>query len=198
MDASYSKQLQLLVNHHINKYLEPGCGSDLIEKAQSLRKEIQKGKWSFSIPRNRPLKFKKNSSDLYIEVCCKIEGEGESIKKHNMELQVKSIDDENKQILFHIDLKNAKTRNPEPWNHLQVKGFESPRFPFPPMDLVLLCEFVLINFFPKESIDLRQDPAWKSLVLNSQELFIKDYLCKCLECLNNPDETFMGHLTNLP
>lgn len=107
---------------------------------------------------------------------------------------------------FHIDRRTLDLKNPEPCYHLHVGGIpddsencwipkqiKEPRFPFPPMDLILLSEFVLVNFFPIESKDLREKPEWKSLVKKSQEIFIRPYFTECVKFLNSPD-TLMGNL----
>jgi len=107
---------------------------------------------------------------------------------------------------FHIDRRTLDVKNPEPCYHLHVGGIpddsencwipkqiKEPRFPFPPMDLILLSEFVLVNFFHVESKDLREKPEWKSLVKKSQEFFIRPYFKECMKFLNSPD-TLMGNL----
>ena len=110
---------------------------------------------------------------------------------------------------FHIDLRNKNTRLPEPIYHLHFGGIakddehfwvpnviREPRFHYFPMDVVLLCEFILMNFFPAESKDLREGPEWKSLVRKSQDLYLKSYLQMLSAHLNNNNDTLLGHLTN--
>ncbi len=110
---------------------------------------------------------------------------------------------------FHLDLRDKNTRLPEPLYHLHFGGIAEddeyfwvpktigePRFHYFPMDLVLLCEFILMNFFPVESKDLRESPEWKSLVRKSQDLYLKPYVQKLSEHLNNNNDALLGHLTN--
>jgi len=112
---------------------------------------------------------------------------------------------------FHIDRRDPNAGYPEPLYHLQVGGdsedcencwipkkINVPRFPYPPMDLILLCEFVLVNFFPRESEDLRKKPEWKSLVRKSQEIFLRNYFESCQKHLNSGTETLLGNSVNLP
>lgn len=110
---------------------------------------------------------------------------------------------------FHIDLRDENTRLPEPLYHLHFGGIAEddehfwvpnnigePRFHYFPMDIILSCEFVLMNFFPAESRNLREKPEWKSLVRKSQELYLKPYVQRLSAHLNNNDDTLLGHLTN--
>jgi len=110
---------------------------------------------------------------------------------------------------FHFDLRNMEVKSPEPLYHLQVGGnpkdeencwipkqIKVPRYPYPPMDLILLCELVLVNFFLKESEELRKDPEWESLVRKSQEMFLRPYLTTSMEYLKTG--TLLGNLTTLP
>lgn len=111
---------------------------------------------------------------------------------------------------FHFDLRNQGTKIPEPLYHLHVGGIPKddehcwipkqikvPRFPYPPVDIILLCEFVLVNFFSQESGDLRKTPQWKSLVRKSQKLFQKPYFEKCIHFLKDNNDTLLGNLSSL-
>ncbi len=197
MNKIYPQNIELLATRHIRKYTECGCKEILIERARSLKNNTKNGEWKFIIPRESPLIFVNHETNKMIKISCIIEGKEKEINKHNMELQVCSYIEKEKIFEFRIDLKSPGAKIPEPINHLHVLGFDVPRFPYPPMDVVLLCEFVLINFFPKESEKLRQDPTWKKMVLSSQKIFVEPYFEKCLKCLDNKKETLMGHLISL-
>ena len=109
---------------------------------------------------------------------------------------------------FHIDRRVQNTILPEPLYHLHLGGrsdeyeycwipkrIDEPRIHYFPMDVVLMCEFVLINFYPNISRDLREMPEWKRLVRKSQDLYLKPYLEKVAGYINNNDDTLLGHLT---
>jgi len=109
---------------------------------------------------------------------------------------------------FHIDLRDKDAGLPEPLYHLHFGGtaeddeyfwvpktIGEPRLHYFPMDLVLLCEFILMNFFPIESRSLRESPEWKSLVRKSQDLYFKPYFKKLLVYLNDNNDTLLGRLT---
>ena len=163
IDIHYPAELERFANQHLKNYLEPGSYQILIEKARSLRSQLIKGEWKFLIPREHPLTFKKNNSNLKIDIACKIEGLGSNINKHNIELRVWYLEENNPEVKFRfrIDQKDPKLKN-HPWHHLQIGDFDDARFPFPPMDVILLCEFVLVNFFHKQSEDLRKAPLYNT------------------------------------
>lgn len=107
-------------------------------------------------------------------------------------------------IRFHLDLRERGTKKLEPLYHLQVggnardeencwfpKSIEVPRFYHPPMDIVLLCEFILVNFFDKESENLRKKPEWRSLVRKSQDIFQHNYFTNCVNHLQDTASTLL-------
>lgn len=229
---NYPRNLEILANQHVGKYLEGSSKSILIDRAKQLRQSINRcKKWSFSIPRETPLTFKENDCKLQIDISCQIEGIGGSIQKQNINLRIWSRDknisyregidspelknklenlDWKRVILrFHFDLKDLNGENLEPLFHFHVGGCQMeeencwipeeipvPRFPYLPIDLILLCEFVLMNFFPEDYRKLKEDPEWVSLIRKSQEIFQKDYLIRCVRCINNEKDTLLGKLVS--
>lgn len=230
----------LAQQRYLGRYLDAASKGILFERAKSLRGFLQKRRrrpveWKFSIPIEHPLTFIKNDVDncrLQIDISCEIEGIGDDIKKYNILLRVWCWDENisyregidavelkskfeslgwKRVILrFHFDLKDTKTKKPEPFYHLHVGGIPEddencwfpkqikvPRFPYPPMDIILLCEFVLVNFFQKESEELRKKPEWKSLVRKSQEVFQKNYFAICKSNLDNKTGTLLENLCTL-
>lgn len=110
---------------------------------------------------------------------------------------------------FHFDLREGDAKCPEPLFHMQVGGVPEdsencwipkkirvPRFPYPPLDVVLLSEFILMNFFHKESESLRKKPEWTSLVRKSQEMFLKPYVIRYMSYINAEDDTLLGKLVS--
>lgn len=88
---------------------------------------------------------------------------------------------------WHVDVANEGQEGPI--FHLQMGGHSSgnemrekefklelPRWAHPPLDLVLLCELVLANFYPKEWEKLRRDPVWVNIVRDAEELCLEPYL----------------------
>lgn len=114
-------------------------------------------------------------------------------------------------VRYHFDCRapNVK-RMPEPIYHLQVGGdaldeencwfpkhLEIPRFHFPPMDIVLLCELVLANFFHQESENLRKTPEWVSLVRKCQDAFQLKYFEQFNSCFKSGANTLLGNLISM-
>lgn len=108
---------------------------------------------------------------------------------------------------FHFERRLAETVKPEPIYHLQVGGvplddencwfpkqLEVPRFYFPPMDVILLCELILVNFFHEDSRDLREKPEWKRLVMKSQAAFQRSYFDKFYSYVKSTTNTILGSL----
>lgn len=108
---------------------------------------------------------------------------------------------------FHFDLRTSETEIQEPLYHLHIGGnpvedencwfpkqIKVPRFPYPPMDIILLSEFILVNFFQEQSAQLRKKPEWKSLVRKSQDFFQKEYFENCVQHINSRASTLLGNL----
>ena len=193
MDSHYPAQLQRFANQYLKKYLDPASHHILIEEAQTLGRELKNGKWKFLISRDDPITFKNKNSNLQIDITCEIEGSGDHTKKHSVEFRVWSKREDDPGVKFHIDQKVPDTQ--EPWHHLHMAGLNEPRFPYPPMDIILLSEFILINYFQEVYENLRKDGGWKKLIIYSQNMFQRDYYKTCLNCVENKkDVTLMEHL----
>lgn len=76
---------------------------------------------------------------------------------------------------YHFDLANQNQSGPT--YHFQLGGnavdneyvwfpkeLDLPRFVHHPFDLILLCQFVVANFFPEEYSKIRRDPTWRFVV----------------------------------
>ena len=194
MNSHYPRQLKMFAIVHLKRYLDAKSFHILIEETQTFEREFKKkDKWKFNITRDDPITFKNKDSGLQIEIACKIEGIGNHTEKHNVEFRVRSTTNDDSDVKFHIDQKVPDTQ--EPWHHLHMGGFDEPRFPYPPMDIILLSEFILINYFQEVYEDLRKDGGWKRLIINSQNIFQKEYYETCWNCIkNNENATLMEHL----
>lgn len=197
LDHHYSIQLERFALQYLKNYLDSDSHEILLQKARSLKSQIKRGNWIFEIPREHPLIFRNDESDLQINVACKIEGTKDNIDKNNIEFLVRTISNDEKIFKFHIDQKDSEAE--EPWNHLHIDEFDEPRFPFPPMDVILISEFIFINYFPKQSKILRKDGGWRKLVRNSQTIFQHEYFSVCQDCIeHNKKTTLQEHLLKLP
>jgi hypothetical protein len=109
-------------------------------------------------------------------------------------------------IRFHIEQKDLGVTLPEPLCHLNFGGKQNaeehcwipttirePRIPHPPMDVVLLLEYILINYFPNETHDFRGKREWIDIVRFSQKIFQERYFESCNSWLDDEDNTYLGH-----
>ena len=55
---------------------------------------------------------------------------------------------------------------------------EIPRFPYPPIDIILLLDILLRQFDTKVDRGFVEDPSWLRLVLRSEDFRIKAYYKK--------------------
>lgn len=101
---------------------------------------------------------------------------------------------------FHFD--KADPKAPGPLFHLQAGGnpeeedrelcwlhpkIEAPRLAIPPMDLVLLCQLVIANFFHEDFIMLEKTPEWRNLVRRAQKRVLTEYYATCHSCVSAPE-----------
>lgn len=96
----------------------------------------------------------------------------------------------------HFDLANTGQQGPQ--HHLQFGGnardyelcwfpneIDLPRLVCPPMDLVLVCQFIAANFFWKEYNEFRDTPEWMIALSRSQEHLLKNYYKACVDAISN-------------
>ena len=76
------------------------------------------------------------------------------------------------------------------------KNLELPRFPSPPIDLILACELVVATFFPSIFKKLCQEGNWVNLIQESEKFFMKKYYKLCMEHFANQyeDKTLLDRL----
>lgn len=93
-----------------------------------------------------------------------------------------------KRVMFRCHYDKRSTKEYAPLFHLQFGGvsrddefcwlphnLELPRFPSPPMDLVLTCELVIATFFPYVYRRLSEDGNWTSVIKESERHFMREY-----------------------
>lgn len=105
---------------------------------------------------------------------------------------------------WHIDWANSKdfSMQPGPLVHLQYGGhrpghratdhpLKVPRWSHPPMDILLLCEVVVANFYEEEWEQVREDPNWCLAIALGQKLCYTAYLRKMLVGLSISSKTML-------
>jgi len=87
-----------------------------------------------------------------------------------------------------------------PFYHLQLHGkpidnelywfphtIELPRFPSPPIDLILACELVVATFFPRKYQQLMEKGEWVNIIKESESYLLDKYFERCQSYLDiNP------------
>lgn len=117
--------------------------------------------------------------------------------------------DENKTPVarWHFDLANSGQEGPK--LHLQCGGHISgntdreaefrldvPRWPHPAVDLLLLTEIAVANFFPEEWKTFRDHQNWCSSIHSSQCLCYEPYFRKVKPYLDKSSQTILNNLWN--
>lgn len=155
--------------------------------------------WAYEISKSNPIVFRRKHDQhlnrniqpqIYasISVHQSIAG-GVCFKRLDLALEV--LDEEgNVLIKHHIDFANSSDGQFQegPLFHLQfgghtpnhAKSFEvpikEPRWLCFPLDVVLLCEVVVANFYPEEWAELKSLPGWNGPIVSSQKLCIIPFL----------------------
>ena len=96
----------------------------------------------------------------------------------------------------HFDI-GESNKDGEPKYHLNYGGvaqdeelcwmptsIRHPRIPFFPIDLVLACELLVANFFPREFLTLQKEPEWRALVYASEHTLLRSLLDECARRCN--------------
>lgn len=117
-----------------------------------------------------------------------------------------------KRVMFRCHYDSCSQNQYAPVFHLQFGGnpkneefcwfphfLELPRFPSPPIDLILACEHVVATFFPSAYRELYQNRVWISLIRESESFFMREFydMCKKHFARVSQDQTFLGHLCSL-
>lgn len=113
-------------------------------------------------------------------------------------------------VRHHVDLANYKANEGAfqhgPLFHLQFGGhtpkqtrsfevpIKEPRWPCFPMDLVLVCEIVVANFYPQAWEKLRNERHWREAVIASQQFCLIPFLRNLAEKMDDTKRTVLDHL----
>jgi len=117
-----------------------------------------------------------------------------------------------KRVMFRCHYDTCSHGQHAPIFHLQFGGhprhdelywfphtLELPRFPSPPVDLILACELVVATFFPSVHRKLCQDGNWTSMIQESELFFMNKFYEVCKNYLNHPPQhqTLLDHICSL-
>lgn len=65
-----------------------------------------------------------------------------------------------------------------------VPAMSEPRIPYMPMSLALLLDLVLHEFPDKHSRKLRDQSAWRKVLMKNERLLLQPFYCKCVDILS--------------
>jgi hypothetical protein len=191
--------------------LESASLAYVIEAIRSM--DGNKKSWGYVINPSRPLKFRSYmdpyldfeiSPFVYMDIAVDNALAKESMppfKRLVVTLEVRRQSDSSVIYRSHLDLAN-KEGNPAcyqrgPLHHIQFGGhvprgdreldlrLKIPRWPYPPMDVVLICETVVANFYPEIWDELKNQKAWKEYIKQSQKFCFHRYFEKATKCIED-------------
>ena len=174
-------------------------------------------KWAYEISESNPLEFTPifNShlnkyirpriyAGINVQKCF---GGGVCFTRLDLALDV--LDEENVVLIkHHIDLANSNANGFQdgPLFHLQFGGhtphkerslevpLKEPRWLCIPLDVVLLCEVVVANFYPKDWEKLKQQPSWHDSILASQIFCVVPFVNELQQKMGMSTKTLLDHL----
>ncbi len=214
MKAALSSVARILKEHQV--ITEKGFYS-LMNVQQQLRTFKDNYSWQISIERDTPVEFEivdniyKESDPVSIELsseCIEIDFERNfPFVSLDICVVIKNLDEEPIS-RWHFDLANEQGNNvmqPGPLVHVQYGGhnpgfrhldhpLKLPRLNHPPMDIVLLCEVVVSNFFPSKWDLIREMPAWCDAISTCQRICYSDYFKKIIQTLGCSNTTILHEM----
>lgn len=97
-----------------------------------------------------------------------------------------------------VDHSQGKSKEYHPEFHMQIggvsndyelcwhpKSFDIPRIAHHPMELLLTCQLVAINFFPEKYVDISQELLWMNQLYTTQQSVILDYYEQCIRAIRS-------------
>lgn len=187
--------------------------SDALQTLQSSRESKS---WNYTITSSSPIIFRTIVHDkigteiiprIYADITLdesKLEEEGTPFSNIVSVLEIRSI--EGKVLVrFHIDRANAGQAGP--LFHLQYGGhspgsdrdrpdFElrEPRWAHPPLDIILLCEVVIANFYALTWSEIKHQRGWMELIGMSQQLCLEPYFNNIQKHVDKKDRSLLNSL----
>lgn len=183
--------------------------STLLDVAASIKRKKRQNNWHIFVDRRAPIAFNLGLTSDGKRVRPRIDYADIQVNQAHthrppfdcFDLAV-VIEDENgvPSSRWHLDQANVESGVVQggPLIHLQFGGrnhdqeraldhpIKEPRWNHPPMDLALMCETIIANFFEKEWLVLRDDPSWCNHICLFQTLCYENYLTRLRTCLDNP------------
>ncbi|MBS3668114.1 hypothetical protein [Vreelandella boliviensis] len=189
--------------------IEPEGLYTLMRVVRDLKARKRNKEWQLDVDRGAPIQFKQGTTSDGKKVRPKIDFAKIQVNQSydsrppfdSFDLAM-VLEDDAEVILsrWHIDLANNGEGGFQtgPLFHLQFGGrnngfdrahdhpVKEPRWCHPPMELALMSEMIVANFFEDAWYNLRNDPSWCASVCLFQTLCYESYLLRLQECLNAP------------
>lgn len=200
-----------------NRVITDAGYASLLGVIQQLRKFKSEIAWQVSIERETPIEFEL-VENIYNEtepVFIELSSEGISVDfastfpfvNLDICIVIKNLDEEPVS-RWHFDLANqqdGESMQQGPLTHVQYGGHNSgfrhldhplkvPRLNHPPMDIILLCEMVVSNFFPQKWDLIRENPSWCDAISTCQRICYSDYFKKAIQTLARRDTTILREM----
>lgn len=190
----------------------------LTKQSAKMHKNRDGHVWEFYIDLNDPLVFNlaekatKNKGDVTPKICVDLKVDQSDCTKPPfaaLDIAVNIFDEDNNVISrWHVDLANKKDDDsfqPGPLTHIQYGGhvagdrehdhqLKVPRWCHPPMDILLLCEVITANFYPKQWVKLKEDRSWCDAISLSQKLCYSAYLRRLIFASHQPNTTILNEM----
>jgi len=151
------------------------------------------GRWGYSTTKSEYIEFRKVKEKKAGEINIKLFGKFKVkkdqsndliIEEMNFDFETYRLNGEPVQ-RWHFD--KAEPNCHEPIYHLHSGGswnstverpkelLDGPRWLCKPMDLILVCEYIIAIFFPDDWKKIKCCPIWKAMVHDSENCFLKPY-----------------------
>ena len=189
--------------------LEPEGFNTLIRVARDIKSKKRKKEWPLEVDDGQPVRFKlgqtpdgKKVRPKIVFANIKVNQRLESRPPFDCFDLAIVLENETQEPLsrWHIDLANSSGDSVQsgPLFHLQFGGrnrghdraqdhpIKEPRWCHPPMELALISEMLVANFFESAWLDLREDQAWCTNINLFQKLCYENYLNRLQQCLATP------------
>lgn len=194
----------------------PETSGNVEEAAASLMSQGGKTGWSYRIDTSRPIVFAAVNHPKIGMIRPRVSANvavAESNDTHppfkTLELSLEVTNDAGAPVQrWHVDRANEieNVYQQGPLYHLQSGGhwpdgaraleaqLEEPRWCHPPLDVILLTEVVVANFYPDKWGVLHEVESWCSLVRESQRMCLADYVQKVATLLNVGQSTALREM----
>ncbi|CAD5263645.1 MULTISPECIES: hypothetical protein [Halomonadaceae] len=218
--ASDAGEALKIIAHKLNNVnvIEPEGLHTLLRVVRDLKAGKRNQHWLLDVDRGNPIKFKKGITSDGKFVRPKIDFAKIRVNQsyegrppfESFDLAM-VLEDDAEDILsrWHIDLANNGEDGFQtgPLFHLQFGGrnngfdrahdhpVKEPRWCHPPMELALMSEMIVANFFEQAWHTLSNDPSWCTSICLFQKLCYESYLLRLQKCLDAPSgSTILKHV----